>query len=242
MLALMLLCQLMLYAGGMVHLAKVQDFAHWVTHVTLVDALITLAVIQLSGLVHEFGHAAACLRHTGATGSIRLMQYRGAPAMAADVSSICMTDARGKAMVAIAGAAIQSVFGLALLASGVEALRMGASMAVLAALFSMTPLPGTDGYWLLRDLFGLQLRPRLWRSAAGRWSDVLYGYLLAASIAAFSILLLRQCAYLLELIRTDRWTPSLRTALLAALLSYLAVVTCLFVWKNLQLFIEDQGH
>lgn len=236
----LVLFQALLYSLPGVHFAKIQDFAHWATQVTAVDAVVTLAVVFMSMVVHEFGHATACLKMTGATGSIRVMTFRGTPAMAADVSSICLTDERGKAVVAMAGALFQSTFAACLLAFGPPQAQMAATMAILGAMFSMTPLPNTDGYWLIRDFFNLRLRPRLWLVRSERsWTNVVYGYLLLAATCGFAVLLFRQCLYLYGIIADSPSLVTVKIAAIAILMVYLAVVTCLFMWKNFRLFVRD---
>ena len=232
--------QILLYMLPHVHLATALDFAHWATTVTLPNAVITLGIILLSMLIHEFGHATACLRMTGATGTIRIMNYRGTPAMAANVSSICLTDERGKAIVAVAGATFQSTFGVLVLALGPESARMGATMAILGGLFSLSPLPNTDGYWLVRDYFNLELKPRLWPAGAGSvWTDVAYGYALLAATAGFGYMLLRQCVYLFHKIAQSPVYLTIGNLAVGALLVYLFIVSNIFIWKNFKLFRND---
>ena len=238
-LLLIVVGQFLLYQLPHVHLAKAQDFAHWATTVTLADAVATLGIIILSMVIHEFGHATACLKMTGATGTIRITNYRGTPAMAADVSSICMTDERGKAVVAMAGATFQSSFGVCLLAFGPDWMHMGATMAFLGGLFSMTPLPNTDGYWLVRDFFNLQLKPRLWASAGIVWTDVVYGYALMGATAGFGYMLLRQCLYLFHKIAQSPVYLTFTNVAIGALLVYLFIVSNIFIWKNFKLFRND---
>ncbi|QNA87497.1 hypothetical protein G4G28_01720 [Massilia sp. Dwa41.01b] len=236
----LVLLQVVLYSLPGVHFARIHDFAHWAMQVTFVDAAITIAVLLLSMTIHEFGHATACLRMTGATGSIRVMTFRGTPAMAADVSSICLTDERGKAVVAMAGALFQSSFGACLLAFGPQQVQMAATMAILGAIFSLTPLPNTDGYWLIRDFFNLRLKPRLWPVRKERaWTDVLYGYGLFAATCGFALVLFRQCAYLYGIIAESPDFITFKIAAVALLLAYLGMVTCLFMWKNFRLFVRD---
>jgi hypothetical protein len=238
-LILLALFNVLMLASPLTKLAPIQDFAHWAVHVSASDAALTMGVGLASMIVHEFGHAAACLRMTGATGSIRLLNYRGTPAMAADVSSICLTDERGKAVVAAAGAMAQAVFATLVLASNIEALRMGATMALLAAAFSMTPLPNTDGYWLIRDYFNLRLTPALWKRPLLRMSDVVYGYFLFASTAGFAVMLLSQCEYLLHNV-VSRNGISGRNTMAGILMAYMFVVSCIFIWKNAKLFFDRQ--
>lgn len=242
-LAAIVLAQILLYCFTDAHFARIKDFAHWVTQVSPLDAAVTMSVILASMIVHEFGHATACLKMTGATGSIRVIGFRGTPAMAADVSSICLTDERGKAMVAVAGALFQSSFGACLLAFGPEQVQMGATMAVLGAMFSLTPLPNTDGYWLIRDFFNLRLAPRLWPARVDpAWTDVLYGYALVAATCGFAFVLASQCLYLFRIISSGTTFITLKNAAIACLFAYLTAVTCIFIWKNARMFSTRITH
>jgi hypothetical protein len=227
-----------LLAAGAVELSRGVSPLRWVTALRPVDVLVAALVFFLTAVVHELGHAAACLRHTGMTGGIRLASYRGLPALAADVSAICLTGKAGRANVAISGGVMQAAVAALLLPVGNEAVRLGATMALLSALFVVTPLPLTDGYWCLRDLFDLDLRPRL-RGLSGGRAGLVYGWSLCAMTLFFGAMLSIECVAMFRALGPVLATSPARACLLGAANLYLAVVTLLFVHRNYALLRQQ---
>lgn len=228
-----------LLATGVLHGTHIVSMTRWIATAAPADALIACAVFFATTLVHELGHSAACLRLTGLTGSVRFTHYRGLPALASDVSAVCLTDARGRASVAISGAITQLAFTALLLAVGGPSVRFGATLGMLSALFVATPLPMTDGYWLLRDLFGWSMQPRLGRSAPGHRSDTVYGWALLGMTAFFSLSLVAECVSMARAVPPLLATAPVRAMLLAGLTLYIAIVTGMFVRSNAHQFIKE---
>lgn len=191
--------------------------------------LITLCV------VHELGHAAACQRVTSIAGGIRLGVNGGMVVMATDVSPICLSDRSGKAAVALSGFTCQSVASVwVLLSQNSAPARFAATLSLLSAVYGLVPFPRNDGYWLIRDYFGLTLVPRLFPGPlASRW-DTLYGWGLLVSTLAISAAILRAgtepFAHATEFFRES----PIRAALLYAFLVYMNVVCVQFLYRNLR--------
>jgi uncharacterized membrane protein len=129
------------------------------------DFAVAFFVYILSVFVHEFGHAAACLKKTGLVGSIKVRLRRGLPVFTTDVSSVHFASPRDQAQIAIAGVVFQLCFAAFLLLSPVLGMRMGAIFALVAALFCLIPYPGSDGFWFINDAFRLDL-PKTFREAS----------------------------------------------------------------------------
>lgn len=129
------------------------------------DIAVALLVYVASIFVHEFGHAARCYRETGLVGSIRVRLSRGLPVFTTDVSSVHLATPTGRAKIAVAGVIFQSVLAGHLLMVPVPGIQLGAMLALLAALFSLLPYPGSDGFWFMNDLLGIDL-PRTFRDAS----------------------------------------------------------------------------
>lgn len=220
-------------------LEPVHAIQDWIASMSPMFALVASATFLVSSIAHELGHAAACFRVTGMTGAIRFATYRGLPALAADVSSVCLADAKGRAAVAISGPMLQIAFAAFILAFGNEPMRFGATLAMLSAIFAATPLPLTDGYWLLRDLTGLHLVPRLILSKAhSKISDVVYGWGLIAMTIFFTVLLSYECVQMARQAAPLASTSVTRGAMLTGMTGYLAFVIVLFVFGNIKLFFR----
>lgn len=67
----------------------------------------------------------------------------------------------------------------------------------MSAIYNLIPLPRHDGYWLVRDLFGVPLSPRLRPSPDHPTSNVIYGYFLVvvAGVGALPLLVFGAHAY-----------------------------------------------
>jgi putative peptide zinc metalloprotease protein len=140
----------------------------------------------VSALLHELGHAAACLRFTGAVGAIRVIRGRRLLGLVTDVSSLCRATPSERGLIAVSGMVLQTGFAaavamaepLGLLPPGIA--TAAAALIALTAASCAVPARRSDGDWALRDLFGLELEPRLTRRPGGRLSGLGWGYAVLA--------------------------------------------------------------
>lgn len=138
------------------------------------DFLMMFAAYLSSIFAHELGHAVLCLKKTDLVGSIRVRLSRGLPVVTTDVSSLHLASVFDQAKIAIAGVIFQITFASLLLVSPVRAIQIGGMFAILAALFSLLPFPGSDGFWFLNDALGIDLS-KAYRKASMR-NKILHTY------------------------------------------------------------------
>ena len=132
-------------------------------------AITLLPLVLASFAAHELGHAAACLRHTGATGGIAVeLSWRGLK-LAVDVSSQGRAPRRAKVAIALAGPMFQIAFGAAVTFVGLmlsSALPLYAGLLIMAlSVRYLIPCGSTDGYWALWHATGVRppdTKPRHW--------------------------------------------------------------------------------
>jgi hypothetical protein len=230
---------ILLVQQKIIELVPIHATQEVIASMNLEFALAAVCTIPISSLAHELGHSAACLRVTKMTGSIRATTYRGIPALATDVSSVCLAGPKGRAAIAISGATTQIAFAAVLLLVDNSGVRFGATIAMLSAIFVVTPLPLTDGYWLLRDLTGLRLKPYLFFSGTDtRLSDVIYGWCLLAMTIFFAALLSYEGVQFAKQISFAAGESLFRAALFTMGVVYLSMVVGVFVIKNIKLFFE----
>lgn len=231
----------LLLALGVARTSDVVSPVQWLSRFRAQDMIVAALVYLLTAVVHELGHSAACLSRTGLTGGIRLTTYRGMPALAADVSAIHLTTTRGRANVALAGGVLQAGVSALLLMSPDTGVRMGATIALMSAVFVLLPLPATDGYWLMSDLLGRPLRPR-WRLSKGSVVDVVdvvdvvYGWAVIGMTALLGTMLVRQLMSVATAISPSIGATPVHAAVLSLLTIYLGFVSVVFVFRNLRLF------
>jgi putative peptide zinc metalloprotease protein len=124
-----------------------------------VEVAILYGAALFSVLVHEFGHAAACLRYGCPPGRIGIGLYVIFPALFTDVTRAWRLPARQRAVVDLGGLYFQSALMVAVGAYGLLTSSPIALQLVWITLFSMfytlNPVFKMDGYWLLSDLSGL---------------------------------------------------------------------------------------
>lgn len=129
------------------------------TPVSGVEVPILYGAALVSVLVHEFGHAAACLRYGCPPGRIGIGLYVIFPALFTDVTRAWRLPARQRAVVDLGGLYFQSAVMVVLGAYGLLTSSPIALQLVWITLFSMfytlNPVFKMDGYWLLSDLSGL---------------------------------------------------------------------------------------
>lgn len=132
---------------------------------TVLTAVSGLELLALYGaalggvLIHELGHAAACLRYGCPPGRIGAGLYLVFPTLFTDVTRAWRLPARQRAVVDLGGLFFQSMLAVALGAYGLLTSSDFALRLVWITLFSMcytlNPVFKMDGYWLLSDLSGL---------------------------------------------------------------------------------------
>lgn len=117
------------------------------------------ALFFASLLVHELGHAAACLRYGARPSEIGFTVYLIFPALYSDVSTAWRLRRWQRAVVDLAGAYFQLAVGacyiLAFLGGAGEAFRTAFLMILYTNLFSLNPVFKFDGYWLVADALGV---------------------------------------------------------------------------------------
>jgi putative peptide zinc metalloprotease protein len=159
----------------------------------------------LSLLLHELGHAAACVRYGAQPAEIGFTVYLLFPALYSDVSSAWRLRRWQREVVDLAGAYLQfavgAVYIFAFLAGAGEIFRTAFLMILYTSLFSLNPVFKFDGYWLVADALGvtnLSRQPaRIARWAAGKirrrpvpplpWPPWVVAVLVVYSVASVSV-------------------------------------------------------
>jgi len=158
------------------------SIAELVATAPAVQTLLAILTLAFTTAIHELGHAAAACYYTGTVGKANFRLIWGIPAVTVDVTSFCLTGRGGKVAISVAGGVFQIFVSVCLLAaSDVQGIQAGASMGVFLALFNLLPLPQYDGYWIIVDLIGRRVHPRI--VAATHWMDVGYGLVLLGLFA-----------------------------------------------------------
>jgi putative peptide zinc metalloprotease protein len=119
----------------------------------------TYGLFFASLLLHELGHASACLRYGAKPSEIGFTFYLFYPAFYSDVSSAWQLRRWQRVIVDLGGAYFQLVvaalFGLAFLASRWQPFELAALMVVYGVTISLNPVFKFDGYWVLADSLGV---------------------------------------------------------------------------------------
>ena len=160
------------------------------------ELMLLVVVAAGRGLLHEFGHAAACWRLTGSVGAIGYGVFMATPVLYCDVSDIHLLPRRKKALVGLAGTAMDIV-ALALLLAlwGTELSVVKVYwLSMIAVLLNLLPFYRNDGYWVLNDLAGTSdlLKQALHACRCGRarasdWAIVVFMAACVAGIAALGL-------------------------------------------------------
>ena len=136
------------------------------------DVLALAAFSLARGLLHEFGHAAACWRFARGVGAIGFGVFVVTPVLFCDVSDIHLLPRRHKALVGLGGTAMDVLALGALVALGGPAAVVAKLywFSLAAVLLNLLPFYRNDGYWVLNDLAGGRdlLREALGACRAGR--------------------------------------------------------------------------
>lgn len=196
----------------------------------LSDIAITLATLFATIAIHELGHAAAACYYTGTVGEFHFRFIWGMPAVTVDVTSFCLTGRKGKVAISVAGGVFQVTAALAAIAlSDVPAVHTGAVIGIFLAIINLLPLPLYDGYWVLVDLLGRRVMPRLARSRD--WIEIAYGAVLLA-LFVFSApyvyaTIMRQIFAAAALLQQ----APVRGAVLAAFSAFAVISFTMFAWS-----------
>ena len=123
---------------------------------TPLELLLVVLMSTLRCLLHEIGHAAACLRLAGSVGGIGFGLFVMTPVLYCDVSDVHLLSRKSKATIGIAGAVVDLVFlaTWALLAGDTVLASKVYLIGMFSALLNLMPFYRSDGYWVLSDLAG----------------------------------------------------------------------------------------
>ena len=159
---------------------------------------------------------------------MRARLYRGIPVFTTDVSSLYMASPIEQAAIAICGLLFQVTLSFFLLLVPVDAIRIGASLSILSATFAAIPLPGTDGYWFLSDIFRTKIVVTLGKAGHRDLIGLIYAVWLVVTTGYFAYILLRDGIHLAILGWTDRPTHVLWSMAFVAIGTYAVVVAVIF--------------
>jgi putative peptide zinc metalloprotease protein len=123
------------------------------------ESLAVFALLVLSALAHELGHAAACVRLGVQPGHVGAGIYAIFPVLYIDVSRAWRLPAQARALVDVGGMYFQLLVILLLvpLLAWEPPRHVAATVIAFNAgwvLFNLNPVFKMDGYWLLADLTG----------------------------------------------------------------------------------------
>lgn len=177
-------CQLV-PANIVEHIAKVLSFAfHPIVFILLLISSITLLTLEIQNiftssfyslgngsfgsgfilflislLIHELGHASACMRFGMKPKEIGFLIYWIYPAFYSNVNEAWQLNRWQRVIVDLGGVFFQTVFGIVLL--GIyhfykwDAGRLGFVLITYNASLSLNPFLKFDGYWVVADAFGI---------------------------------------------------------------------------------------
>lgn len=156
---------------------RFMTLAAMVEGMDVTDIALTLLTLFATIAIHELGHAAAACYYTGTVGEFHFRFIWGMPAVTVDVTSFCLTGRQGKVAISVAGGVFQVTAAMLLIAlCDLDAVHTGAAIGIFLAAVNLLPLPLYDGYWVVIDLLGRRVMPRLARSRD--WLEIAYGLVL----------------------------------------------------------------
>ncbi len=124
-------------------------------HLFSLNIVLYIVAFQLGGIIHEFGHAAACRRFGARHGGIGFGFYLLIPVLFADVSDAWRLKRTERIMVNLGGIYFEMILASALLVAflfnGHIAFLVIPCLLVLNTLYNLNPLVKYDGYWVLSD-------------------------------------------------------------------------------------------
>jgi putative peptide zinc metalloprotease protein len=141
---------------SLTHLRTISTAMHssWVEDVSVV-----LALVMVSLVLHEFGHASACRAFGAKEGEIGFAIYLVFPVFYCDVTDAWKLSRRERAALDLAGLYMQGLFAALMLAiylaSGRD-LFLWTFLAISASYIpNLNPFLKMDGYWFLSDMLGV---------------------------------------------------------------------------------------
>lgn len=156
--------------------------------------LFLFTAILITTLLHELGHAAACLRFGKTPGAIGLALYLMFPVFYTNVSVAWMLPRRQRAIVDAGGLTVDAlVVSILLIAANlcrIHALYVIVYFKLLAMAYNGNVILKMDGYWLLTDLLGVtNLHASVLRALKQRFQNIPLNIRLAAlALAASSVI------------------------------------------------------
>jgi len=121
--------------------------------------IVSIIILLLSTLVHEFGHISACKSYNLKPGNIGAGFYYFMPVAYSDVTEIWKLPKKQRIMVNVGGIYFQIMYSGILLLFSVfiseSILKYSAFLIFISALFQLNPLLRFDGYWILSDFLDI---------------------------------------------------------------------------------------
>lgn len=117
------------------------------------------ALLLVSVLIHEFGHAGACAYYGARPSDIGATLYLIYPALYSDVSAAWRLSRRQRVVVDLGGMYFQFTVGAVYMAAyaltGWRPFWVGFLMILGSTMFSLNPIFRFDGYWVIADSLGV---------------------------------------------------------------------------------------
>lgn len=174
---------LFLSIGICVQLFLLKDFLSpkYVNRIVSADTSLFISAILISvllTLMHELGHAVACMRYKAEPGSIGFGVYFAMPVFYSDVSSTWRLNRKQRIVVDMGGMYLEgipiAILTMYALLSNNEYLRLTMTLNILQSAFNLNPFIKMDGYWIFSDLIGI---PNLHKKVTEFFMHILYSIL-----------------------------------------------------------------
>lgn len=160
-----------------------------------------VALLILSTMFHEFGHATACYRYGGRPGEIGFGAYWTFPVLYTDVTDSWRLTRKQRVVVDLGGVYFQGLFAVACavayVGTGVPALHDGVIFIAVSCVFTLNPFFRFDGYWVLADFLDFpdldrqpgRLAIMLWRRLRGQPTGPVHpSRVVTAALVVYSLL------------------------------------------------------
>ena len=159
------------------------------------------ALLLVSVLIHELGHASACAHFGAKPSDIGATLYLIYPALYSDVSAAWHLPRRQRVVVDVGGLYFQfvagAVYAVAYALSGWQPFWVAVLMILGSSVFSFNPIFKFDGYWMLADSLGVtnlsrqpsRILAHTLRRLRGRPTEPLpWSAAMTATLACYSVL------------------------------------------------------